>query len=192
MATTTGIVNRALDELGAEPIVNLTDGSTNANTANRQFPELRDSLLRSNVWNFAITHVRLARLATAPIAGFDFQYQLPPDYIRMAKVSDNDDHVGTLEYRLEGEKTLHTNANEVYIRYVRRVEDPNKMTSDFREALSMKCAAAWAVKVTNSLAVKEGIEILAKSTRQRAASTDTIEDFPERLPEGSWVTERGR
>ena len=48
------IANLALVRIGAERITSLTDGSRNANEINAVFTLIRDEVLRSHPWNFAI------------------------------------------------------------------------------------------------------------------------------------------
>jgi len=53
-ATNEDIANSALAKLGAEEITSLSDTTRRARLVNRQFVKIRDKLLRSHPWNFAI------------------------------------------------------------------------------------------------------------------------------------------
>lgn len=189
MASETGICNSALSKIGAQPIVSLTEGTENANRCNEQYGKLRDNLLRSHIWNFAIKRVKLAQLAAVPVFGFEFSYQLPADWLRTVSVHDNDAGRGSPRHKIEGQ-TISSDASDIYLRYVCQVTDTNQMTADFREALAFMIAADLAIPIQNSNTVKQLMERDFKSARRAAKSSDAIEDHPEDLAMGSWMTER--
>lgn len=141
------------------------------------------------MWNFAITRVKLAQLATDPVSGFDKQYQLPTDWIRTVQVFDNDGDLGRVEYRLEGSALL-SNATDIYLRYVNRVTDPNAMTPDFREVLAWRLAMDLAISIANSGTLHDRMVVQYRSHLRHAKSTDAIEDFPLDVPDGSWLDGR--
>lgn len=189
MASEVAICNSALSKIGAAAIVSMTEGTRNANACNRQYAILRDALIRAHEWNFAIKRVKLAQLSGTPVSEFDFQYQMPSDWLRTVDVTDNDAGLGTVEYRIEGRIIL-SDANELWLRYVRQVTDPNEMPPDFREALAFMLGADLAVPIAQSNTLRQQMRDEFKSNLRTAKSTDGMEDYPVRMPEGSWVTER--
>ena len=76
-------LNDALSQLGAATITDIADGSTNANHCLRLYPALRDGLLRSAHWNFAMTRVELAQDVTPPLFEFSYAYTLPADCLKL-------------------------------------------------------------------------------------------------------------
>ena len=60
MASEVDIANRALQKLGAESIVSLTQDSENARACNLCYEPIRDAELRAHPWNFAIKRASLA------------------------------------------------------------------------------------------------------------------------------------
>lgn len=189
MASIVGICNSALIKLGATPIMALTEGSRNANLCLEQYDKLRDDLLRSHVWNFAIARTKLARLSTAPGFGFAYAYQLPADWLRTVAVHDNDGGRGAVRYRIEGRQVL-SGADELWLKYVARVDDPNRMDAAFRETLAWRLAIDFATPITQSgTALREAEEGFRRALA-RARSVDAIEDFPDREPESDWVALR--
>src|SRR5687768_15522866 len=101
MPSDTDVVNVAMRLIGQSPIVSLSDGTANANTADDLYEAVRDDLLRSHPWNFATKRVQLARSATTPGFEFDYAYVLPADWLRTISVHDNDAGHGTILYRTE-------------------------------------------------------------------------------------------
>lgn len=190
----TDVINTAARRVGAEPITSLTDGTKTANVANDIYTEIRDNLLRSHPWNFATKRVKLAQSATAPGFEFDHAYALPSDWLRTMSVHDNDAGHGTILYRMEqiaGQRAIVTSSDQVYLRYVARVEDPNLMTSDFRNVLELHLAAAFAIPLASSNTLLELLSTQANRALAQARSTDAMGSFPELRPRGSWAASRG-
>ncbi len=194
MASETTIINTALRRLGDKPITDRLDGTPAANVADTLFDDVRDALLRAHPWNFATSRVQLIQSVTTPVYGYDYQYKLPTDWLRTLAVHGNDAGVGTLSYKMEQDTTdgavIVSNANELWLRYVRRIIDPNIMIADFREALSYRLAADMALPITNSGTLRERLEAAFVAALRRARSIDGIEDFPDAMPDASWLAAR--
>ena len=193
MSSDTDIANEAMQLLKSKRITSLTDGSNNANAANDVFTEVRDNLLRSHNWNFATKRQKLAQSATAPTFEFENAYPLPADWLRTVSVHNNDAGAGSFLWREEevaDQGAIVTSADEVWIRYVYRVTDPNRMAADFRTAFSYALALALP-GVSNISSVREDrLENRAEKRLRKAKHSDASGSFPERLPAGSWVTSR--
>lgn len=194
MASETGIANAALRLIGGERITSFTDGSKNANVIQDCYAEVRDDLLRSHDWNFATKRQKLARSSTAPAFGFDYAYTLPSDWLRTVSVHDNDAGTGTFVYKTEqvgDQRVIVCDAEDVYLRYVAQVTDPNMMPADFRRALEFALARDIAVPIASSNTLEDQLAKRTKSMRAKAMSTDAMGSFPDPRPRGSWADSRG-
>ena len=194
MASETDIANRALRLLKAERITSLTDQSKNANVANDVFTEVRDELLRSHNWNFATKRAKLAQSSTAPTFEFDNAYPLPGDWLRTVSIYDNDAGAGTLLWREEevnAQGVIVTSADEIWIRYIYRVTDPNRMSADFRAALSYALALAMPGISNLSASREDALDRRAMRVIRKAKHSDAVGSVPESRPAGSWITVRG-
>lgn len=193
MATEVDICNAALLKLGQGTgnliVASLAEDSRNAKLCNALYAKKRDELLRSHVWNFAIARVALSRNLTAPAFAFAHAYDLPADWIRTVTVHNNEDGIGTIAYRLEGQQIL-TDVEEVYLKYVKRVTDPDAMTPDFREALATLLAWDLALPVADSNTLAERMERRHLRALRLAKSSDALEDQPGAFPVGSWLGDR--
>lgn len=190
----TDVINVALRKIGGERITSRTDGSKNANVANDIYDEVRDNLLRAHPWNFATKRVKLAQSATDPIFEFDHAYPLPSDWLRTISVHDNDAGHGTILFRMEligTQRAIITSSDDVYLRYVAKVTDPNQMTPDFRIAFENALARDMSIAIAASNSVYDRMEILANSSLNKARSNDALGASPELRPRGSWATARG-
>ena len=195
MPAETDIVNVALRLVGAQPITSLDDGSESGNVASDIYTELRDDLLASHEWNFATRRVKLAQSSTAPTYEFDHAYALPSDWIRTVSVADNDDGYGNIDYReeeVDNQGVIVSSADDIYMTYIYRVTDPNRMSSDFRRVLQLALARDLAIPLAESLSMNEKYERSARRALGRAKSKDALGSFPESRPRGSWVNARGR
>lgn len=194
MASETDIANRALRILKASRITAIDDQSANANKVVDVFTEVRDELLRGHNWNFAQRWVKLAQNSTVPTFEFDHAYTLPSDWIRTVSVHHNDAGAGTVFFR-EGEVAkvgvILCSPDEIWMRYIYQVTDPNRMPPDFRSAFAFELALAIPGVPNLSTAREESIRQEARRRLNRAKHSDAIGSSPELRPPGSWVTVRG-
>jgi hypothetical protein len=197
--TETELVNAALRKGGgAKRILALTDSVGSAGIASDILTSERDDLLRSGVWNFAITRIKLGQLATLPVFGWSFAYGLPADCERVVSVHDNADGTGAAPYKVESVaqsdgsyvNVIATDASACYLRYCRQITDPNLMTASFRQVLILRMAKIFAIAIAKSNPLFQALDQEEQRAYRQAKSIDGIEDFPERLPEGSWATAR--
>lgn len=154
--------------------------------------------MRSGVWNFAITRAKLAQLATLPVFGWSFAYTLPSDCQRVVSVHDNVDGTGAVPYKVESIQqtdgsyinVIATDANTIYLRYCRQITDPNLMTASFRQVLILRMAKIFAISIAKSNPLFQALDAEEQKAYRQARSVDGQEDFPEKLPEGSWASSR--
>ena len=186
------ICNSALIKVGAkQTITSLTQGTPNATLCNEQYAKCRDDLLRSHNWNFAQRWSSLATTGTTPTAEFEYEFQLPNDFIRVVKVSDNDAGVGDLPYDIYNDK-IYCDSDTVYLKYISKITDPNLFPADFREALAYQLAYDLAYAITGSNSVRDSLERALRRHTARAKSSDSQENYPDQMPAGSWVSNRHR
>lgn len=192
MTTDVDICNSALLKLGQGTgnliAASLSEDSRNARLCDALYAKKRDELLRGHVWNFAVTRAALSRDPAAPAFAFDHAYNLPADWIRTVSVFDNE-QTGTARYRLEGRRIL-SDAETLYLVYIRRVTDPNAMPPDFREALATLLAWDLALPIADSNSLADRMERRHLRALRLAKSSDALEDGPARFPAGSWVEVR--
>ena len=194
MATEAGICNSALAKLGNNRIVSLTEGTPAASLCLEQYARLRDHLLRQHGWNFAASRARLAQLSSMPAFGYRYQFALPADWMRTIGVYSAGG-AGITEYATESGpaegRVLRTHYSEIYLRYVRRLTDPNVMDPAFREALAWRLAMELAVPLAKSGRLRDRMERGFEDALAVSKSVDGQDDPPQAVPAGDWVTARG-
>ncbi len=191
----TDVINAGLRKIGAKPIISLTDGSDSANAVGDVYEELRDDLLRSHPWNFATKRVKMAQSSVIPVSEYDFAYPLPSNWLRTISVHNNDAGHGVIPYSMEnheGQNSILTSSDEVWLVYVHRVTDPNLMIVDFRTALEFTIARDMSIPLASSNTLWDKMETKANRATAKARSSDAQGSTPKRRPQGSFVTRRFR
>ena len=191
MASKVGIANSALRKINNQPIISFTDGGKPANAIVDLYDPLREDLLASHNWSFATKRATLAQTTNTPVSRFDFEYQLPADWLKMVKVSDNEQSLAGVDYQIEDGKVL-SSAEEIFIVYIANIQDPNLMTASFRETLAFRIAADLGIALGNSMSLSEIMMKRYEKAFRKARSNDTMGDRPPRIRSGSWVTARFR
>ncbi|MHA2066123.1 MAG: hypothetical protein ACXABY_17265 [Candidatus Thorarchaeota archaeon] len=108
MASSVEICNTALIRLGANQIASLNDGSRESKLCLARYDKARRAVLRLHLWKSAKVRKVLAPLTTTPVFGYDYQYDLPSDLLRLWLVSTSPDYIFTDEqYEIEGRRLLH-------------------------------------------------------------------------------------
>jgi hypothetical protein len=184
-ATETTVCNQALSKLGARRIIGLDEESPEARACQLSYAETRDEVLRHHRWNFSIRRAELTPLAEAPLYGWEFQYTLPVDCLRLLDV--NGWEVGSRPdaWEVEGRKLL-TNESPTKIRYIAQITDCNLFDAIFVEALALKLAAKIALPINGSGEMAEQLLMeYEKVVGSRARRTDAFEGRPSRRP--AWM-----
>lgn len=182
----TGICNYALVKIGGDTINSITESSRNARALNAVWTPVVDEILAEADWPFAIHTKTLALLASAPDrTDYSYQFALPsdPPFIRMVDIPDYPE----IAYEIEGANLL-VNAEEITIRYIKRITNTALFPPAFVNALACRLAAEIAIEVTDSLQVR-GQMLSEYNTALIVAIGEALYQQKPRLPEKLW-TER--
>lgn len=193
----TSISNRGLQILGASRVTDvLTEESKNARAMRENWEAARDLLLRSNLWNFAMTRAELSALVETPAFGYTTLYQLPSDCLRAVQVGDwwvgdsADLQGGDPCYQIEGGKIATDEAAPLRFRYIKRITDPTKFDATFAEVLACQLAMDCCEEITQSDTKYERARKALGMAMREARRLDAIENPPEDRADGSWVASR--
>lgn len=157
MASEVEICNRALLLFGNLTITGLTDGSKEARACRVLYPLLRDQLIYSHPWNFAMTRADIsAQVATTPAFEWDYAYTLPADCLRVWELygSSSTD----AEWIVESGELLTNLEEEIYIRYIRRVTTTGNFSPSFAQCLATLLGAELSSKLADDKKMR--IELL--------------------------------
>jgi len=179
--TITEICNKALSHLGESRITDFHEASVVGEKCRTHFDAERDSLLRMHRWNFAEDRAILARLQSAPVFGYLYQFQLPVDCLRVVVVNGVEARKGYNPWRIEGQRLL-SDAKQAEIVYTRRETDTTLFDPLFVEAMTYKLAAALAKELTNSTSEKGAMLQLFREAMNEAGWVDASESRPRVIP----------
>lgn len=175
------LCSRALLKIGANPIASLSEGTAEADVASNLYDYVRDALLSVHPWHFATTQKKLAALSSSDLDGLSNAYALPADCLRVLYAGTHEGGSG-LVYRLSN-RTVHTNAAEIYLTYVFRAEETD-YPPYFDKVLIAHLAAEFCIPLTDSTSRWESLRKFAEEDLRQArlinaqqATAAHIDDF---------------
>ncbi len=191
MASVVQICNLALNFIGANTINALTEGSQEARRCNLIYEDVRDDLLASHAWNFAVVRIALATPVDDPPLDWSYIFQIPSDCLRPLYV-EAATGVQDVEYRIESGRVLTNFDDDLTLVYVKRETDPEKYDPLFTAALWTRLAMELAFPLTNdenivNRAEKRHTAALLKATN---AHGPVKEEFSRTQTEDSWISGR--
>ena len=170
MASVIDLCNKALDKLGQGAITSLGTTPSPRGFVTALGPLFRDQVLRDHPWNFAVKRAVLASSETAPRVGLFRSIPAPADCLRLIEVRD----LSTGEYQVE-DGHIHANATVLYIRYIKRVTDPNVYDSLFVDTAATRLAAEMCEAFTQSTQKKQALFEEYSDSITRAKRVDAQE-----------------
>lgn len=177
MATGVSICSNALLMLGSQTINDFDESVDRAKIAANLYPTVRDDLLRTHPWNCTIKRVLLAPDTTPPAFGYDNQFELPADFLRVLEVGQAGIQI---DYLVEGRHIL-ANAISVELRYVYLNLVENTWDAGLVALMTLAMAAAMAYAITQSAAVRDSLKQELEMAKKVARAVDGQEDPPQTL-----------
>jgi len=194
MASEVDICNSALNMLGANNIISLTEDSKNARLMNQRYTSVRDSIFRSHSWNCLIKRVQLSADTETPTHEYAKQYTLPSDSLRVLKIgghhngSSSDLDAGQ-KFKIEGRKLL-TDETTVFLIYIAKITDPNEYDTLLIETISAKLASELCYSITASTSLAGQMIQLYDEKLREARHVDATEGTAENLDASSFINSR--
>lgn len=188
------IINRALLKLGEPPVASLNDAAF-GKSYELIYEDVKNLLLSSYPWRFAVTTKRLARLEEK--YGDRFMFQLPCDCLLLLKVfgASIKDLTEPRPYAMQGYELANNCIvtmldDGIEVEYVRIINDDTPFPPLFREAVAAKVAAELAMRIKHSLNLKQVLENEFLTLIQQAELNNEIAKDTELVPDNSWVLVR--
>lgn len=172
------LCSKALLKVGASGITSFSDGTVESEIAANLYPSIRDNLLSSFPWSFALAHKSLPRLAAQPNADFKYAYKLPDDFLRVISVGEHNRSKGSF-YRI-AENKLHSDNESVMLSYIFRPKEEN-FPPFFDTALIAALAAEFCLPLTESTTRSELLANLSEKLFMKAKNIDSQQNIPKAL-----------
>lgn len=185
----TQIANRALQILGSSGRISSLDqlSQPNARSMNAAYAPVRDALLRSYRWNFAIKRGSVAADSTETTYEELTRFLKPSDFLALIRRKNTSSRAERTDIQIEGDYLVTSESAPLEFRYIRRVEDPKQFDALFSEALAANLAMATCLEVTGS------VKKLGEAQRQfnwalsQARQANAIENDSEEAPVDEWI-----
>lgn len=200
MTSVVGIINNALNIIGASNITALDENSKTARVMNQMFENVRDDVFRAHPWNCLIRRATLAQEVTAPAFDYAYQYALPTDPYCL-RVLEFQNGAMTYPYEnlvgmgnkpffvIEGRKLL-TDSGTARIKYVARITDPTQYDAGLVSVLAARLAAETAYAITGSTSVVQIADALYDRKLREARFSDATEGAAMRLEASDFIEAR--
>nr|DAO60181.1 MAG TPA: tail tubular protein [Caudoviricetes sp.] len=168
MSSVVSLCNRALMKIGdTMSVTSLDDDSKAARICKVAYPGVRDQLLQSYPWRFALKLYELAPLADRPAYGYTRAFQMPGECLSVWQAEDE-----RLDYEVVG-REIHADTDIFRFKGIRRIEDPGMFDPMFAEALALSLAAEIALPLTGDLNMKtllfQEVSLFVKAARRASA-----------------------
>jgi hypothetical protein len=181
MATAVSICSNAMLKLGAQPINSFDEDLPRAQLASNLYESVRDDMLRAHPWNCAVRRILLAPNAVAPAFGYQYQFNLPGDWLRTIQVTSND---CTVDHQVEGQMIL-SDSSSIELRYIFRNDVEATWDSSLVAVMTMAMTAEMAYALTSSTSEAQARAQALDYALRKARAVDgqenpaeTLGDFP--------------
>lgn len=171
------ICNMAILKVGGNRISNLVDDQPEAILCADLYDTAIFGTMEDAEWSFAMGRDVLSPLTTTPVFGYGQKFALPKGCLRVTEASDEPYFVSGLSWVREGKYVL-ADAEQLYIRYIQKIEDPLLYSHQFVHAASLKLAAELAVPIASSTKLKDQYEKEYAMALQSAANKDNMQGRP--------------
>lgn len=197
MSAPIDIVNRALSKLGEAHISSLDDSVKSATLAKSMYDNLRDAEISSHAWHFAKSRQMLPALAEKPSFGWNFQYLLPADNLRVLEAGPwpqpvTADFIGgdAASFTMEGRHILSNHGPRLRLIHLRRVTDTTLYPPVFIETLAARLAAEMCESITGSTSKKEAAWNEYRGALSEARRINALGLPPQMIQDDSWIVTR--
>lgn len=179
------ICNRALTYLGANRITSIDDDSLEARLCKEFVDDIRDELLRSHPWKFALTRATLSVISTTPEWGWDYKFALPNDCLRVVEMYGQEQDNWTEEGRY-----LLTDAATAQIKYIKKITTVGSFDSMFTLVYALDIAIALSYALTTSSDLRDSLIKLRELKIKEARTYSAQSAVGDRVYSDDWLNSR--
>lgn len=159
----TSVANMSLARFGAIRIADFDDPNETGTSliyCRLFFDQTAKALMRSHWWRFARHRKQLSQDTNTPDFQWTYAYHLPSDFLRHILIYDGSDMPQGrtyVSYELEGQRLL-IDESEVYMKYVRWVNDVGLWDPLFIEVMVLQLAQKLCVPLSQDMKIKADID----------------------------------
>lgn len=194
MASSIEIANIALAKIGASRITSFDEASPEAEVLTTVYSAIRDDEIAKYNWNFAKTRRRLPAENATPVFGWQYQYLIPSDCLRVLEagrwpmpVMSNLIVGETRPFALEGGRIMTNDGGGLNVLYLRRVEDTSEYPAIFIEVFTCALAKEIAYSISYAANVQLQANQLYENALAKARRVEAVDTMPIMIQDGSWM-----
>ena len=167
------LCSKALIKIGANTIASFDEETKEAEVAGILYEHVKNTILSSSNWGFAVSDVELAQLVDAPIdRNYSKQYAIPTDWLNTVNIYNE---AGTgIAYAAQGGVIL-TNTNRAFMKYVADVSIA-RMPNWFVEYLIAQLAFEFCEPIRGDGSLAQRMKAKADESRRIAYKMDSREN----------------
>lgn len=187
------ICNLALDLLKESPITIISSPVTKIEyLCARWYTLLRQSLLTSYNWNFALLSAAINRGGTPSVSDYADYYTLPNGFLKLRAIIDPDIPLSQRKYEIQGNTLLYDNGSEdtLDIWYTQDMTTVSNYPSLFIKLFAEEMAIVLGKKITVRKTILDEIRLDRDETRRLARAMDGQQRPPHRY-ESSRIVNAG-
>ena len=159
-----------------------------------QYTKLKTALLNEHPWSFAKRRIKLNRDVDEPEFGFDAQFLLPADFLRVIDIYASQkgfDALPAQDWLVEGDYVL-SNAQVLYMVYITDEAKESRFSASFSELLSLRLAMDICYVLIQDKTLYDRMSQEYKMYLQRIQFVDSRNLRPKDLTrnDGLWVQSR--
>jgi hypothetical protein len=171
------IINRALSATGNGKLVNLNDGSDEANSVEIAFDRAIDYMMAFHEWPFSIKTAPLLRVGDAELPPFLHAMQMPPEVWHLRAVID-DVYGVTQQHRVINNKIQTLTDTGIKALFLIRPTNNSTWHPAAAEVLTLMCEAELYQGLNEDLVAADGKRDQAENMLTRAAGRVNQQDSP--------------
>ena len=192
--TVVDICNSALLKLGSAPLMSIEEDTREGRLCRAQYTKLKTALLNEHPWSFAKRRIKLNRDVDEPEFGFDAQFLLPADFLRVIDIYASQkgfDALPAQDWLVEGDYVL-SNAQVLYMVYITDEAKESRFSASFSELLSLRLAMDICYVLIQDKTLYDRMSQEYKMYLQRIQFVDSRNLRPKDLTrnDGLWVQSR--
>lgn len=181
------LCQHALVKIGAKPIANFEENTTEALISSILYPTIRDALLSTHPWSFATFFRNLSQLdkVASEHTGHSYAFRLPSDFLRIVSAKSEFSKSSHTHYKISGRHLL-CNFDTIILHYIGRAHEAS-FPPFFDQALISRLCADFSLPLTESVSRSQTLRVFAEQELQRARLIDSQQEPPKSIDSFSLV-----
>lgn len=161
----TAVANLAMSHLGDRAITNInSDVDGDAITLKANYEHARNLVYESHDWKWPRRSAQLQLLPTAPTVRYDYAFALPPNFRRLANISEYETMEPALDSYQITDGMVVTNAGYCFMEYVASDWSEAVWPTYFTDCVAMKLAEICCMQINHNTALKVELEKTFRGT----------------------------